>query len=46
MEKNLEAYTPPTVTEAGDFTDVTLGLTVGPRVDGGTPPNAWRCSAI
>ncbi|MFB1046816.1 lasso RiPP family leader peptide-containing protein [Streptomyces chrestomyceticus] len=44
MEKNTEPYEAPAVTEAGDFTNVTLGKTGGALTDGGAPPNAWRPS--
>ncbi|MFB1046813.1 lasso RiPP family leader peptide-containing protein [Streptomyces chrestomyceticus] len=41
MEKNTQTYEPPTVTDAGDCTKVTLGHG-GPFFDGGVPPYAYR----
>ncbi|AKG41649.1 lasso RiPP family leader peptide-containing protein [Streptomyces sp. JH002] len=35
--EDAESYEPPRVTEAGDFTEVTLGG-FGTRADGGAPP--------
>ncbi|MFB1046815.1 lasso RiPP family leader peptide-containing protein [Streptomyces chrestomyceticus] len=37
----MEAYEAPAVAEAGNFTEITLGMS-GPRTDGGPPPYGWR----
>ncbi|MFB1046811.1 lasso RiPP family leader peptide-containing protein [Streptomyces chrestomyceticus] len=44
MDKDIMVYESPAVTEAGDFTDVTLGYVHGALPDGGTPPYAWRAN--
>ncbi|MFB1046812.1 lasso RiPP family leader peptide-containing protein [Streptomyces chrestomyceticus] len=42
MEKNTEVYETPMVTDAGDFTEITLGMMFGALIDGGMPPYAFR----
>jgi len=41
MENHEEVYEAPMLSEAGDFTEVTLGWPFGNRYDGGLPPY-WR----